>query len=32
MNLWIIAFPCLMFLGSLGTHLGCLQIDGDILG
>ena len=32
MNLWVIAFPCILFLGSLGTHSGSLLTDGSTLG
>ena len=29
MNFWIIVFPCLMFLSSLGTFLGSVQAGGS---
>ena len=32
MNVWAIAFPCLMYLGSVGTHLGSLKTGGDTQG
>ena len=32
MNLWVIAFPCLMYLSSVGTYIGSLQLYGDPLG
>jgi len=31
-NLWIISFPCLMFLASVGTYLSSPQTDSDALG
>jgi hypothetical protein len=31
-NLWVVAFPCLMYLASFGMYLGLPLADGDILG
>ena len=30
MNLWVIAFPCLIFLGSMGMHLSSPQPCGGV--
>ena len=32
MNLWVIALPCLLYLGSVGTYLSSPQADGDTQG
>ena len=29
MNLWVVVFPCLMYLASMGTYPSSLQTDGD---
>ena len=31
MNLWVIVFPCLMYLASVGMYLGPSQIGGNTL-
>ena len=31
-NLWVIAFPCIMYLSSMGTHLSSPRSGGDIQG
>ena len=32
MNLWVIAFPCIMYLASVGAYLSSLKAGGDTLG